>query len=317
MNIYVYGTGCGAGDLIDQALPARQVQAFVDEAPAGGSFLGRPVISPEELAERDCDLILVTSRHAEAVLERCLALGIPREKLYFLKNSLALQDRNLRHDLARQVLGPDYPERLRASQRLIRTPLWSRREVLEEPALEGDYVRLKTLEALCRRLGTVPGAVAELGVYRGDFARCLNALLPERTLYLFDTFSGFDPEEARGYGEGFVRAHENTTVRAVLARLPHPEKAVLRPGLFPDSARGLEERFALVSLDVDLEESSYAGLRWFLPRMAPGGYLLLHDYNSPRLPGVRAAVERYEAETGQRLRAVPLCDINGSLVICL
>jgi hypothetical protein len=49
--------------------------------------------------------------------------------------------------------------------------------------------------------------------------------------------------------------------------------------------------------------------------MAKGGYLLLHDWNHPGLPGVRAAVERYEAETGQRLRGVPLCDITGSLII--
>ena len=94
-----------------------------------------------------------------------------------------------------------------------------------------------------------------------------------------------------------------------------PEKAVVRQGLFPATAAGLEtERFCLVSLDVDLEESSYAGLCWFLPRMSEGGYLLLHDYNNPRLPGVKRAVERWEAERG-RLRTVPLCDVNGTLAI--
>ena len=101
----------------------------------------------------------------------------------------------------------------------------------------------------------------------------------------------------------------------MLSALPHPDRAVLRPGLFPASAEGTEERFALVSLDVDLEESTLAGLRWFLPRMSPGGYLLLHDYNSPALPGVKAALRRYEAECGQRLHAVPLCDVNGTLVL--
>ena len=39
MKIYVYGTGCGAGDLIDAALPAERVEAFVDRA-GGGRFLG-------------------------------------------------------------------------------------------------------------------------------------------------------------------------------------------------------------------------------------------------------------------------------------
>ena len=88
------------------------------------------------------------------------------------------------------------------------------------------------------------------------------------------------------------------------------------PGVFPASLGGLEERFCLVSLDVDLEESTLAGLRYFVPRLSPGGYLLLHDWHTPRLAGVERALARYEAERGAPLHAVPLCDINGSLVIC-
>ena len=115
---------------------------------------------------------------------------------------------------------------------------------------------------------------------------------------------------------GEERYYIDRALEAVLARLPHPERALLRPGLFPGSATGLEAGFALVSLDVDLEESTYQGLRWFLPRMEAGGFLLLHDYNSPDLPGVRKALRRYEAEHGH-LHAVPLCDVNGTLVISL
>ena len=58
MNIYVWGTGCGAGDLIDTALDASRVTAFVDENPGSGSFLGRPVISPREIAPGETDLVI-------------------------------------------------------------------------------------------------------------------------------------------------------------------------------------------------------------------------------------------------------------------
>lgn len=42
------------------------------------------------------------------------------------------------------------------------------------------------------------GAVAELGVYRGDFAKVINEAFPDKKLYLFDTFEGF-PEEDLNY----------------------------------------------------------------------------------------------------------------------
>lgn len=41
----------------------------------------------------------------------------------------------------------------------------------------------------------VPGSIAELGTYRGDFAWQMNARFPKRTLYLFDTFEGFDARD--------------------------------------------------------------------------------------------------------------------------
>ncbi len=98
--------------------------------------------------------------------------------------------------------------------------------------------------------------------------------------------------------------------------MPHPERVIVRAGLFPSSAEGIEERFALVSLDADLEESTLAGLRLFWPRLSPGGFLLLHDYDSPLLGGVKRALARYEAELGKALPAVPLCDVNGTLALC-
>ena len=316
MKLYIWGTGCGAGDLADHGLDVSGICAFLDSAPVSDSFLGRPILRPEEVGDGDIDLILVASRHVEAIAQKAAELGIAADKLVFLKNNWQLTDRNRDYEAAEKILDPGYLDAVRAPQHAVRDPLWAKDSPLTPRDLENDYVRMRTLEALCRELGNVPGAAAELGVYRGGFARCLNALLPERTLYLFDTFEGFDEAESKDEAAGFVQAHRNTGVEKVLRLMPHPEKVIVKQGLFPASLGGLEERFALVSLDVDLEESTLAGLRWFYPRLNPGGYLLLHDYNSPRLPGVKKALRRYEAELGKRLPAVPLCDVNGSLVLC-
>ena len=318
MKLYVWGTGCGAGDLLDHALEKSLVTGFVDSEPVSDTFLGRPVLRPEELKGREIDLVVVASRRSDEIAAKAAELGIGEDKLFFARDNWTLQDRNRDYAAVEGVLDAAFLASLRAPQRAVRDPLWAgeKTSALSERDLENDYVRVRTLEALCRRLSSVPGAAAELGVYRGGFARCINALLPERKLYLFDTFEGFDEKESAGEAAGFTQAHKNTSAGRVLSLLPHPEKAILRPGLFPATAAGLEdERFCLVSLDADLEESTLAGLRFFIPRLSPGGCLLLHDWDTPRLDGVRRALERYEEELGRKLPAVPLCDVNGTLVI--
>ena len=316
MKLYVWGTGCGAGDLIDRGLDPGAVCAFLDGEGRGGSFLGRPVIPPEALEGQDFDLILAASRQADAIAAKAAELGFPREKLFFLKNNWSLRDRNLAYEAAARVLPPALLEELRRPMLAMQEPLWLEQSPLTARDLENDCVRLRSLEAICRRLGDVPGDAAELGVYRGAFARCINALLSERPLWLFDSFSGFAEEEARREVAGLVEAHRRTDEERVLALLPYPERAKIRKGFFPGTAAGLEHlRFALVSLDADLEESTLEGLRWFWPRLSPGGALLLHDWGNPRLPGVARALARYEQELGRALPAVPLCDRCGTLVL--
>ena len=94
MELYVWGTGCGAGELIDRGLDPARITAFLDGEGRGGCFLGRPVLPPEALVGRRADLILVASRRAEEIARKAEELGIPREKLLFLKNNWTLLDRN-------------------------------------------------------------------------------------------------------------------------------------------------------------------------------------------------------------------------------
>ena len=314
MGIYVWGTGCGASELLERGFSLSRVTAFVDSFPMGENFLDKPVLLPEQMDVQDCELLIITARHAEAIAARCRELGIPGEKCLFLKNNTTLQDRNASCTAAVQLLGAELLEKLIPKQRMVATPAQLTHPLLPEKELTNDYVRLATLELLCRRLTDVPGAAAELGVYRGFFARCINQLLPDRNLYLFDSFEGF--AETACAPDSFQAAHANTTAQKVLAIMPNPEQIVVKPGFFPGSLEGLEERFCLVSLDVDFYQTTLEGLRYFWPRLNPGGYLLLHDWGSPKLPGVAEALSCYERELGRKIASVPLCDVGGTLVLC-
>ena len=145
----------------------------------------------------------------------------------------------------------------------------------------------------------VSGAVAELGVYRGDFAKVINTVFPDRKLYLFDTFEGF-PEEDMNYETennlllDTVGKLSNTSVEYVMGRMPHPERCVIRKGYFPETAAGLEdERYAFVNIDVDLYKPILAGLEYFWPRMAENGYIFVHDYFSFSYAGTKKAIEEF------------------------
>ena len=193
MGIYVWGTGCGASELIERGMELEKITAFVDSFPMGDTFLGKPVILPEDVDALDLDLLIITARHAQAIGERCRELNIPAEKCLYLKNNTTLIDRNDGCNAAR-ILGEDLLKKLIPRQRMVATPQQLTDAVLSEKELTNDYVRLATLELLCRRLESVPGAAAELGVYRGFFAKCINQLNPKRKLYLFDSFEGFADE---------------------------------------------------------------------------------------------------------------------------
>lgn len=149
-----------------------------------------------------------------------------------------------------------------------------------ENVYTNEYIRLSTLELIAEEIARkqVEGSVAELGVYKGHFARRLNQAFPGRTLYLFDTFTGFDVAEEQADRErGLVhkRDFSDTNEQDVLRRMVSPSQCVVRKGLFPATAEGLErERFCFVSIDTDLYDPILAGLQFFYDRLSPGGYIL-------------------------------------------
>jgi len=115
-------------------------------------------------------------------------------------------------------------------------------------------IRLAALKLIAKEINdrNITGAVAELGVYQGEFAAEINRLFPERYMYLFDTFEGFDERDIKIEKENQYSRLEhgkfnNTSMDMIYNILPYPGQAIFRKGYFPDTVCGLEEKFALVS----------------------------------------------------------------------
>ena len=181
---------------------------------------------------------------------------------------------------------------------------------------QSDAARENTLilASVLAQKECIKGNVAELGVYRGKFAKELNRYFPDRTLYLFDTFEGLPTQDLefdaqKGYSKHKASYLQNTTVDEVLGVMPYPEKCVIMKGYFPESIQGLEDTFAFVSLDPDLYRPILDGMRYFYPRLQEGGIIMIHDYSSPFFTGVMEAVKDYEEEIGKVLPKTPVGDL--------
>lgn len=308
MKILIFGAGyygriCKAHIEKDEQ---DVLAGFLDNAEEKPSILDKngrdiPVYSPDAITGLEYDLIIISNINPAQIREiqqQLRELNVPESKVQVLFEN---------KDLLTRVMQNSPPYYDEASDSRVS---WLRNYA--------QYVNEKHL----------PGNIAECGVWMGEFARFINKYFPDKTLYLFDTFTGFDSrdlETERNLGDAnFLNGefndgqHFSTVVpyeHAVLAKMIYPERCVLKKGYFPDTAEGLEDQFCFVNLDMDLYRPMLEGLRFFYGRMCDGGVILLHDYFHPELPGVRQAVADFERERQEVLCKVPIGDFCSIAVI--
>jgi O-methyltransferase len=184
-----------------------------------------------------------------------------------------------------------------------------------------DFNRIAELKLVAGEIKDkkLRGCTAELGVYRGNFAKHINKLFPDEKLYLFDTFEGFDKRDVKiDNDNGFSKmgSVENDfhqpSIDLVMQKMKHPAKCVVKKGYFPETAQDVDEQFVFVSIDPDLYEPIYQGLRFFYPRLVAGGYIFVHDCRDEFFSGAKKAVKKFAEETG--VSYFPLNDIARTCV---
>jgi hypothetical protein len=157
--------------------------------------------------------------------------------------------------------------------------------------------------SLARAQSGRPGAFAEVGVFKGASAKLICHAKGDKPFHLFDTFSGLpeSSEHDRGVHRENQYAASLESVREYLGAYPNLH---FHAGVFPESTRELpEQTYAFAHFDVDLYDGTLACLKYFYPRMIPGGILLSHDYGL--LSGVEKAFQEFFADKPERIIEQP------------
>jgi O-methyltransferase len=169
---------------------------------------------------------------------------------------------------------------------------------LREGAVVQPLEDFFNLYQLVLRTQKLPGQIAEVGVYQGGSAKLIATLKGDKELYLFDTFAGM-PAVRQDLDMHRAGDFADTSLEAVRKYLSGFSGIHFYQGFFPDSAAELAKTnttFCLVHLDVDIYESTKAGLKFFYPRIPAGGIIVSHDYRSRRCGGVKQAFDEFFAD---------------------
>ncbi|WP_076819746.1 TylF/MycF family methyltransferase [Pseudofrankia asymbiotica] len=157
----------------------------------------------------------------------------------------------------------------------------------------------------------IPGDMVETGVWRGGTSIFMRAILraygvTDRLVWACDSFEGMPVS-----GPGSHPSDQETRLHLANAVLAIPLEQVRANfgvyGLLDDQVRFLKgwfrdtlptapiERIAVLRLDGDLYESTTDALDNLYPKVSPGGFVIVDDY---QIPACREAVHDYRAAHG-------------------
>ncbi len=182
-----------------------------------------------------------------------------------------------------------------------------------------DKVRFYNLWFQVERLKRmkIQGAFAELGVYKGETALMMHHMDATRRLHLFDTFEGFDSKDLdieKNKDERYTTDNfSDTSLETVKELFKNVKDVSFYPGYFPATAKSVTDKiFSLVHIDADLYLPTIEALKYFYPKVAPGGVLIIHDYNH-NWEGIKKAVDEFMGTIPESL--IEVLDWQGSVMI--
>jgi O-methyltransferase len=177
-----------------------------------------------------------------------------------------------------------------------------------------DIYRCWELWSLAVQLKGEPGAVLEVGVWRGGTGALLaKAVGDARTTYLADTFQGV--VKAGEKDTNYVGGEHSDTSRQVVEDLVAGmgcKNVVFLEGIFPeDTAHLVKGPIIFCHCDVDVYQSARDVVNWTLDRLVPGGMIVFDDYGFKGCEGVTRFVNNFDL--GGKFRLVH--NLNGHALL--
>lgn len=314
MDIKVFGTGNAFKDFLSILKPSINIKCLYSNGTAIDKSIQIPVIKDiKAFVKVKADLVVLTLRDVQSARNQLKEAGETTEILSFYLNGDKELQELIEYQTSRlnQILNLD-----------VRHPAICGMWLHKSSGLEYDsfdWVRNTMFELVASQIkqAKMPGSVAELGVYRGDQAKLISKLFPDKVLYLFDTFEGFSKTDLLvdhgRFSNSSAHDFSNVDLKEVLQKIDDQSRLIICKGYFPETTVGIDDTFCFVSLDVDLYLPTKSGLEFFYPRMENGGVIFVHDYNNERFKGVRQAVDEFKEKSYCRILPIP--DTHGSVII--
>jgi hypothetical protein len=159
------------------------------------------------------------------------------------------------------------------------------------------------LHSIAKSVQNVPGEIVECGVFKGGGSFVILSGTKEKRLFGFDSFEGLSEPDVidRPSSKKVFRWAKNdmgVPIGVAEANLSaFGERVRLYPGWIPDEFDAVaDDTFALLHIDVDLYDPTFASLDFFYPRMNPGGVIVCDDYGSSACPGAKRAMDDFFAD---------------------
>ena len=156
-----------------------------------------------------------------------------------------------------------------------------------KPSLLGQK-KSQILYGEIRLVEKIEGDFAEIGVFKGNTSQLMRLVFPERKLHCYDTFCGIVGADST------IDHHKDgefvASLEEVIARVGDANYHV---GIFPESFKEQDVKFAFVHCDLDTYAGTKAVLETIFPCLSDGGILLFDDYHWVACPGVEKAITEW------------------------